>query len=527
VTWLPAAPQPQADRLPGNLGHVTEHQDGASEGQPGDGSAVPEQMQVRLAKVDRMRAAGVDPYPVGYPRTHAIGDVRAEFGELAADTYTGVTAGVAGRVVLYRNSGKLCFARLRDGSGEIQVMLSLERIGAQALAAWKSDVDLGDHVGVTGEVISSRTGELSVLADSFQITAKALRPPPDKHRGLTDPEARVRQRYLDLLVNPLARETAEVRAAVTRSVRETLHVRGYLEVETPALQTLHGGANARPFTTHINAFDLDLYLRIALELYLKRLLVGGIDRVYEIGRIFRNEGVDGTHNPEFTMLEVYEAYGDYNTMQALTTELLQAAAQAAYGRQVARRPDGTEVDISGTWRTVTVHGALSQALGEEVTPDTAAKQLREYAADQQIELQPSWNRAQVLLELYEHLVEARTVEPTFYRDFPVEVAPLTRQHRQDPRLAEKWDLVAFRTEIATAYSELADPIEQRDRLTAQSLLAAGGDPEAMQLDEDFLTALEYGMPPAGGMGMGIDRMLIMLTGLPIRETVLFPLVKPN
>jgi len=484
-------------------------------------------MQVRLAKVKRLRTAGIDPYPVGFPRTHTIAQVRQQFGEPPPETRTGVKVGIAGRVMRYRNGGKLCFGTLRDGSGEIQVMLSLDRVGEQELAAWKSDVDLGDHVGVTGEVITSRSGELSVLADSFAITAKALRPPPDKYRGLTDPESRVRQRYLDLLTNPAARQAAEVRAAVTRSVREELHARGYLETETPVLQTLHGGANARPFTTHINAFDLDLYLRIALELHLKRLVVGGLERVYEIGRIFRNEGVDGTHNPEFTMLEVYQAYGDYNTMQTLTRELLQAAAEAAHGSQTARRPDGTEVDISGRWREATVHGALSAALGEEVTPDTTEKQLREYAAEREIELQPSWNRAQVLLELYEHLVEARTVEPTFYRDFPVEVAPLTRQHRSDPRLAEKWDLVAFGTEIATAYSELVDPVEERSRLTAQSMLAARGDPEAMQLDEDFLLALEYGMPPSGGMGMGIDRMLIMLTGAQIRETVLFPLVKPT
>jgi lysyl-tRNA synthetase, class II len=506
---------------------VTQQQDGGTAGgQLGGGPDVPEQKQVRLAKVERMRSVGLDPYPVGYPRTHTIGDVRAEFAALANDARSGATVGVVGRVVLSRNAGKLCFARLRDGSAEIQVMLSLDRVGEQALAAWKADVDLGDHVGVTGEVISSRTGELSVLADEFEIISKALRPLPDKHRGLTDPEARVRQRYLDLLVNPGARHAAELRAAVTRSIREELHDRGYLEVETPVLQTLHGGANARPFLTHINAFNLDLYLRIALELYLKRLLVGGIERVYEIGRIFRNEGVDATHNPEFTMLELYEAYGDYNTMQMLTTELVQAAAVAAHGSQVARRPDGSEVDISGTWRSVTVHDALSHALGEEVTPDTSEKQLRVYAAERQIELQPAWSQAQVLQELYEHLVEARTVEPTFYRDFPVEVAPLTRQHREDPRLAEKWDLVAFGTEIGTAYSELADPLEQRARLTAQSLLAARGDPDAMQLDEDFLTALEYGMPPAGGLGTGIDRILIMLTGLPIRETILFPLVKP-
>jgi lysyl-tRNA synthetase class 2 len=314
---------------------------------------------------------------------------------------------------------------------------------------------------------------------------------------------------------------------VTRSVREELHARGFLEAETPVLQTLHGGANARPFTTHINAFDLNLYLRIALELYLKRLVVGGIERVYEIGRIFRNEGADATHNPEFTMLEVYQAYGDYDTMATLTRELLQAAAEAAYGRPVAVRPDGTEVDISGTWREDTVYGALSAALGAEVTPGTTGQELRRHAAERDIELQPGWSPSHVVLELYERLVEATTAEPTFYRDFPVEVSPLTRRHRDDPRLAERWDLVAFGTEIATAYSELVDPTEERARLTAQSLLAAGGDPEAMQLDEDFLRALEYGMPPSGGMGMGIDRMLIMLTGTSVRETVLFPLVKPT
>jgi lysyl-tRNA synthetase, class II len=489
--------------------------------------AVPEQMAVRLAKLDRLRAAGLDPYPVGYPRTDTIEQLRERYPDLPADAATGERAGVVGRVMLSRNGGKLCFATIRDGTGEIQVMISLDRVGADALAAWKQDVDNGDHVGVTGEVITSRRGELSVLADSYAITAKALRPLPDKHRGLSDPETRVRQRYLDLISNPQAREMAQVRATVTRSVREELHQRGYLEVETPVLQTLHGGANARPFRTHMNAYDIDLYLRIALELYLKRLVVGGLERVYEIGRIFRNEGADSTHNPEFTMLEAYQAYADYNTMQTLTRELLQAAAQAAFGAMVARRPDGSQFDISGEWRSVSLHEALSHALGEPVTPDTGPDTLRQLAARAGVELAPGWNAAQITLELHEHLVEAVTVEPTFYRDFPVEVSPLTRQHRTEPRLAEKWDLVAFGTEIATAYSELVDPVEERARLSAQSLLAAGGDPEAMQLDEDFLRALEYGMPPSGGLGMGLDRMLIMLTGAGIRETVLFPLVKPT
>jgi lysyl-tRNA synthetase class 2 len=486
----------------------------------------PEQMQVRLAKRERMLAAGTDPYPATFARTDTIAELRARYPDLSADSATGDRVGVAGRVMLSRSSGKLCFATIRDGTGEIQVMISADRVGPELLAAWKRDVDLGDHVGVCGEVISSRRGELSVLADTFVITAKALRPPPEKHAGLTDPSARMRYRYLDLISNPDARQMAETRALATRALREELHRRGFLEVETPVLQTLHGGANARPFITHINAFDLDLYLRIALELYLKRLVVGGIERVYEIGRIFRNEGADSTHNPEFTMLEAYAAYGDYNSIGELTRELIQAAARAAFGAEVARRPDGSEYDISGEWRSETVHGGLSAAAGEQITPDTGEDSLRKLAEKFGVALRPGWGRAQVLLELYEHLVEARTVEPTFYRDFPVEVSPLTRQHRDDPRLAEKWDLVAFGTEVGTGYSELVDPVEERARLTAQSLLAAGGDPEAMQVDEDFLRALEHGMPPSGGMGMGIDRMLIMLTGAGIRETVLFPLVKP-
>ena len=482
---------------------------------------------MRLDKLDRIRAAGGDPYPVGFPRTATIAEIRAKYPDLELDTKTGQRVGVTGRVMLSRVGGKLCFATIRDGTGDIQVMISLDRVGEQALAAWKRDVDLGDHVGVEGEVITSRSGELSVLADSYAITAKALRPLPEKHAGLSDPEARVRQRYVDLIVNPEARRMAELRAAVTRSLREELHARGFLEAETPVLQVLHGGANARPFITHINAYNIDLYLRIALELYLKRLVVGGIEKVYEIGRIFRNEGADATHNPEFTMLEAYEAYGDYQTIGTLTRELIQAAARAGLGSTVVRRPDGSEHDIGGDWPWVGVHEAISAALGEEVTPDTSEDELRALSARAGVHQEPKWNRGQVVLELYEHLVEARTVTPTFYRDFPVEVSPLTRQHRSDPRLAERWDLVAFGAEIGTGYSELVDPLVQRERLTAQSLLAAGGDPEAMQLDEDFLRALEYGMPPSGGMGMGTDRLLILLTGATIRETILFPLVRPD
>ena len=480
-----------------------------------------------MEKRARLLASGIDPYPVGVPRTDTAAGLRERFGELPADTSTGVRASIAGRVILSRVSGKLCFATLRDGTGDIQAMVSLAGVGEDALAAWKRDVDLGDHVGVTGEIITSRSGELSVLADSWTMAAKSLRPLPEKHAGLTDPETRVRQRYLDLLVNPEARRMAEMRSAVVQSVRAELLSRGFMEVETPVLNPIHGGANARPFTTHYNTYNVDVYLRIALELYLKRLVVGGIEKVFEIGRNFRNEGADGTHNPEFTMLEAYETYGDYNTIGELTQSIAQGAAVAAFGSTVIRRSDGNEYDIGGSWKSLTVHEAISLALGEEVTVETPEARLRALSDKADVPLKPSWNAGQIILEMYERLVEKQTVEPTFYRDFPVEVSPLTRQHRTEPRLAERWDLVGFGAELGTGYSELVDPVVQRERLTAQSLLAAGGDPEAMQLDEDFLRALEYAMPPTGGMGMGIDRLMIMLSGESIRDTFLFPFVRPG
>ena len=492
-----------------------------------DRDDVPEQVRVRREKLDRLRAAGVDPYPVGFPRTATIAELRERHADLPADTHTGDRVGVAGRVMLARTGGKLCFATLRDGTGEIQAMLSQDKVGEESLAAWKSDVDLGDHVGIEGEVIASRRGELSVLADRWAITAKSLRPLPDKHKGLTDAEARVRQRYVDLIVNPQARRMLRLRSDAVRALRDSLGRRAYVEVETPVLQAVYGGANARPFTTRINAYNMDLYLRIALELYLKRLLVGGVERVFEISRVFRNEGADSSHNPEFTMLEAYQAYGDYDSMQDLTRRLIQEAALAACGSTVVRHLDDTEHDLGGHWPVKAVHEAIGEAIGEEVTPDTGSDRLRELCAAAGVPLEAGWNRGQVVLEMYERLVEARTIQPTFFRDFPKEVSPLTREHRKDPRLAERWDLVAFGSEIATAYSELADPVEQRRRLVEQSLLAAGGDPEAMRVDEDFLRALEYGMPPAGGMGMGLERMLMMLTGANVRETTLFPLVRPE
>ncbi|MEV5569607.1 bifunctional lysylphosphatidylglycerol synthetase/lysine--tRNA ligase LysX [Spirillospora sp. NPDC052269] len=484
-------------------------------------------MRVRREKLDRLRESGVDPYPVTYPRTATIAEVRAKHPDLEPGTETGETVGVAGRVMLVRNSGKLCFATIRDGSGDVQVMVSLANVGEERLEFWKREVDLGDHIGVTGEVITSRRGELSIMAGSFEITAKCLRPLPEKHAGLTDPEARVRMRYVDLIVNDEAREMARLRSRTVRAVRDFWHEEGYLEVETPMLQPIHGGAAARPFKTHINAYDMELYLRIAIELYLKRLAVGGIEKVFEVSRNFRNEGADSTHNPEFTMLEAYGAYLDYNDMADLTQRMYQKAVVAALGTTVVRHGD-VEVDLGlAEWPRITLFGSVSERVGEEITPHTPIEAVRKIAEAHGIKPDAKWGQGRLVQELFEELIEHTLIQPTFVMDYPVETSPLTRQHRNEPLLTEKWDLIGFGTELGTAYSELIDPVEQRRRLTEQSLLAAGGDAEAMQLDEDFLRALEYAMPPTGGMGAGIDRMIMAFTGKGIRDTILFPLVKPE
>ncbi|GAA1323570.1 lysine--tRNA ligase [Actinocatenispora thailandica] len=488
---------------------------------------LPEQMRVRREKRAKMLSDGVEPYLLGFPRTATLAEVRDKYGDLPPDTTTGDKVAVAGRVIFIRNTGKLCFATLRAGDGtELQAMLSAAEVGKESLDEWKRLVDLGDHVGVEGEVITSRRGELSVFASRWQITSKALRPLPVAHKPMSE-EARVRQRYVDLIMRPQARETVRTRANVVRSLRETLHERGFVEVETPMLQPLHGGATARPFVTHSNALDIDLYLRIAPELYLKRAAVGGIEKVFEINRNFRNEGVDSSHSPEFAMLEFYEAYGNYDTVADLTQELVVRAALAVHGTTMVTHHDGTEFDLGGEWRRVSMYGALSDALGEEVTPATGHAQLVTYAQAHEIAVDPAWGAGKLAEELFDELVADRLVEPTFVRDYPVETSPLVRPHRDLPGVVEKWDLYVQGFELGTGYSELVDPVVQRERLTAQSLLAAGGDPEAMQLDEDFLRALEYGMPPTGGVGMGIDRLLMALTGLGIRETILFPLVRPE
>jgi lysyl-tRNA synthetase class 2 len=484
---------------------------------------LPEQIAVRLAKRERLLEKG-EAYPVSLPITHTIDQVRAEFPDLEIDVATGKKVALAGRIVFQRNTGKLCFATLQAGTGtRIQAMLSLDKVGETALEEWKELTDLGDHVFVAGEVITSKRGELSILVEEWQMAAKTIRPLPNMHNELGE-EYRVRHRYVDLIVRDRAREVVQIRSKVMQSLRRTFDAENFIEVETPMLQTIHGGASARPFKTHSNAFDTELFLRIAPELFLKRAVVGGIDRVFEINRNFRNEGADRTHSPEFAMLEAYQAYGDYNSIADLTQKLIQNAAFDVFGTHVVKLDDGTENDLGGEWPRISMYESLSAATGVEITPETPIIELKKLAAAVEIEIEHPLH-GKYVEELWEHFVKSGLEKPTFVIDFPVDTSPLTRDHRSKAGVVEKWDLYIRGYEQATGYSELVDPVVQRARFVEQVQLAAAGDPEAMKLDEEFLKALEFGMPPSGGMGMGIDRLLMSLTGLGIRETIMFPLVK--
>jgi lysyl-tRNA synthetase class 2 len=488
-----------------------------------DSEDLPEQIAVRMAKREKLNELS-DAYPVSLPITHTIAQVRSEFPDLEIDVATGKTLSVAGRVVFARNTGKLCFATLQAGDGErIQAMVSLDKVGEESLELYKELVDLGDHLFVEGEVITSKRGELSILVASWKMAAKTIRPLPNLHNDLSE-EFRVRHRYIDLIVRDRAREVVKIRSQVMQSMRKTFADDEYLEVETPMLQSMHGGASARPFKTHMNAFDMELFLRIAPELFLKRAVVGGLERVFEINRNFRNEGADSTHSPEFAMLESYQAYGDYNTMAELTQRLIQNAAQDVFGTQVVKLEDGEENDLSGSWDRIFMFESLSAAAGVEITPETPMAELKKLADKVEIEIDHPLH-GKYVEELWEHFVKPGLKSPTFVMDFPVDTSPLTRDHRSKTGVVEKWDLYIRGYEQATGYSELVDPVIQRERFVAQMALAKSGDPEAMKLDEEFLKALEFGMPPSGGMGMGIDRLLMSLTGLGIRETILFPLVK--
>jgi len=492
--------------------------------------SVSEQTAIRLGKRSRLLDAGLQPYPVDLRRSHTLAQVREHWGHLESGEETQDVVTIGGRVVFQRNTGKLCFATLQDGftaadNGErLQVMLSLAEVGETALEAWKDDVDLGDFVWIQGRVISSKRGELSVLANQWRMASKALRPLPTLHKDLSE-ETRVRARHTDLIARPEARQMVRDRAAVLKSLRSSLGQMGYLEVETPILQLVHGGAKARPFVTHLNAFDIDMSLRIALELHLKRAMVGGADRVFEIGRIFRNEGVDSAHSPEFTMLEAYESWGDQFTIADMTKRLIMDAADAL-DRHRIERPDGTVIDLDGEWRWLPMFDGLSKAVGEDVTVTTPIERLVALANQFDVPIDQKWGAGKLAMELFEHLVEPSLIQPTFVCDYPSIAQPLARPHRATPGLVEAWDLMIGGVERATGFSELIDPVIQRQVLTAQSLAAAAGDAEAMQLDEDFLVALEQGVPPMGGMGLGIDRIMMLFSGAGIRETILFPLLRP-
>ena len=488
---------------------------------------LPEQLRIRREKRASLLERKIEPYPVSVPRTKSLVEIREKYVGLEIDVATGDIESLTGRIIFKRDTGKLCFATLREGDGtELQAMFSLDKVGQEVLDSWKSDIDLGDIVSVTGEIITSKRGELSILAQSWTLASKSLRPLPNDHKPMSE-ETRVRMRYVDLIVRPEARSNARLRPAVMKSLRDTFDQANFVEVETPMLQVMHGGAAARPFKSFSNAYDMDLYLRIAPELFLKRCVVGGIERVFEINRNFRNEGADSSHSPEFAMIESYMAYGDWMSIADLTRSLVQNAAMAVSGSHVVTHHDGRQADLGGKWKQISLYDAISNGVGETVTALTPIADLKKLAEKLGMKIDPKWITGKLAEEIFEHVARHELVEPTFVMGFPVDTSPLVRAHRELPGVAEKWDLYIDGFELATGYSELIDPVVQRDRLVEQATLGAKGDLEAMQVDEDFLRAMEFAMPPTGGMGMGVDRLLMALTGLGIRETILFPLVKPE
>ena len=481
-----------------------------------------EQERIRRARMAVLEAGGMPAYPVSVPRTGTLPEAIAQ--------PDGDTVSATGRVVALRDLGGVNFAVIAGESATLQLLLDREILDPLALDLWRRGVDRGDIVSATGTLGRSRSGERSLIVSDWRMASKSLKPLPSLRTGLTDPEARVRNRSVDLIVNPDSARILASRSLAVSALRTAFWSRGFIEVETPILQNVHGGATARPFTTHINAYDRDLSLRIAPELFLKRLIIGGTGPIFELGRNFRNEGADATHNPEFTSLEAYLPFADYHTMRTITADVIREVAIAVNGSPVAMRPNTSgvmeAVDLSAPWAVVSVHEAVSRACGRPIDPGTSAQELEEIAAAHQVPVHDGMSAGELVMNLYDHLVEGNTFAPTFYLDFPLETSPLTRTHRTDPRLSERWDLVAFGMEIGTAYSELVDPVDQRARLTEQSLRAAAGDEEAMEIDEEFLAAMELGMPPTGGLGLGVDRVAMMLIGTPIRSVLTFPFVRP-
>jgi lysyl-tRNA synthetase class 2 len=490
------------------------------------GSGLAAEKARRLARIEALREAGVTPYPYRFDRTHTVAEVRASWGDLEPGVETDESVTVAGRVMLMRDSGKLIFATLRDRSGDVQLFVSKAVVGDDAFAEIKQ-LDLGDWVGVAGTVMTTRKGELSVKAERIELLAKAVRPLPDKWHGLSDVDTRFRQRYADLIVNAEAQRAFEVRHEVIASFRRTLHDRGFIEVETPVLHAEAGGAHARPFTTHHNTLDLQLYLRIALELHLKRLIVGGMERVYEIGRIFRNEGISTRHNPEFTMMELYQAFGDWNDVMDISEVLITQAARDAIGTTVIEIR-GETVDLAEPWPRVRMVDAVSDKLGRTVHPSQPIEDLRALAAEHDVRWESRWGGGKLVEELFETLCEADIVRPTFVTGHPKEISPLARADRDDPWLTERFEIFVDSRELGNGYSELNDPVEQRQRFEEEQAARDAGDDERGSVDEDYIRALEYGMPPTGGLGIGMDRVAMLLAGVDsIKEVILFPTLRPE
>ncbi|HVR32159.1 MAG TPA: lysine--tRNA ligase [Acidimicrobiia bacterium] len=480
----------------------------------------------RLAKLQAWEAAGMDPYPPGSGRTHTTQDVRDRHSGLGPGEETDDVVCVAGRVRLARSFGKLLFLTIEDGHGQLQLFFSKADLAESDFTPAEL-IEPGDWVEATGPVMTTRKGELSVKVGTFRLLAKGLRPLPDKWHGLTDVEERSRHRYVDLIVNPDARKVAITRARVVSALRQEFEARGYVEVETPILQVDAGGALARPFTTHHNALDIGLFLRIATELHLKRLIVGGMERVFEVGRIFRNEGIDSTHNPEFTMLESYEAFADYNDIMSMVEEIFASVAIAAAGSTDIEY-QGRPMSLSGPYRRGAMSDLVSEAVGTAVSVHTPAEELSALARDAGIDTEDEWGAGKLIEELFGAMVEQTIWEPTFVTDYPVEISPLARRHRDDPALTERFELFIAGAEYANAFTELNDPRDQRVRFLAQAAAKAAGDDEAHPIDEDYIRALEYGMPPTGGLGIGVDRLVMLLTDqVHIREVILFPTMRPS
>jgi lysyl-tRNA synthetase class 2 len=482
--------------------------------------------QRRLAEIESLKSRGINPYPYRFDRTHSLAEIRSTHESLAPGTETTTTIAVCGRIMLKRDQGKLTFITLRDRSDEIQLFVSKAVVGDEAFELVKS-FDLGDWIGARGLVMTTRKGELSVKTDEVQLLAKALRPMPDKWHGLADVDTRFRQRYADLIVNPDARRAFEIRHAVVASIRRSYGARGYVEVETPVLHVEAGGAHARPFLTHHNALDVPLFLRIALELHLKRLIVGGMERVFEIGRVFRNEGISTRHNPEFTMLESYEAFADYADIMDLTQAVIVNAARDALGTTTVDIA-GAPCDLAAPWPRKRMIDLAGAKVGRELHPSQPVADVRKVADDNGVKWEKHWGSGRIIEEIFAEKAEGELLMPTFVTGHPIEISPLARVDRNDPHLTERFELFVQARELANGFSELNDPVEQRERFEAEQRAKEAGDAAAGTVDEDYLRALEFGLPPTGGLGIGIDRLVMLLAGVSsIREVILFPTLRPE